>query len=204
MPKDKTASHVKVMAALREEFLEKGFEGASIRSIGERAGMSAAGLYRHYKNKNDMFDAMVQPLVEDINRWLENHKRSKYELLDGQADKAELFDETVIDLVKEVIYPRKKEFQMLFCCSQGTKYENFIHDFVAGQQGDMAQVIRYMKGQGYPVQEPLEEELHILLSAYVTAVLEPVIHDYSEEKTMHCLDIIKQFFTPGWMKIMGL
>ncbi len=34
MPRDKTESHIKVNIAIREEFMEKGFEGASIRSHG--------------------------------------------------------------------------------------------------------------------------------------------------------------------------
>ena len=58
MPRDKTASHIQVMEAVRAEFLEKGFEKASVRSIAARAGMSAAGLYRHYKNKEDMLVIM--------------------------------------------------------------------------------------------------------------------------------------------------
>jgi len=39
MPRDKTESHIKVNIAIREEFMEKGFEGASVRSFGARAGM---------------------------------------------------------------------------------------------------------------------------------------------------------------------
>ena len=69
MPRDKTYSHIKVNEAIKAEFLEKGFEGASIRSIGARAGMTSAGLYRHYKDKEDMFDAMVEPLISDIRKW---------------------------------------------------------------------------------------------------------------------------------------
>ena len=56
MPRDKTATHVKLMAAARREFLEVGFEKASMRSIGERCGMTAAGLYRHCRDKEDLFD----------------------------------------------------------------------------------------------------------------------------------------------------
>ena len=40
MPRDKTLSHEKVKKAIKEEFLEKGYEDASIRSIGARAGMT--------------------------------------------------------------------------------------------------------------------------------------------------------------------
>ena len=47
MPRDKTASHIRLMAAARQEFLEYGFEKASMRSIGERCSLTAAGIYRH-------------------------------------------------------------------------------------------------------------------------------------------------------------
>ena len=62
MPRDKSVSHEKVKIAIREEFLEKGYEGASVRSIGLRAGMTSAGLYRHYADKEAMFDSLVEPL----------------------------------------------------------------------------------------------------------------------------------------------
>ena len=67
MPRDKTLSHKRVNKAIMEEFLEKGYEAASIRSIGNRAGMTSAGLYRHYADKEAMFGAMVQPLIDEIN-----------------------------------------------------------------------------------------------------------------------------------------
>ena len=51
MPRDKTENHIKIMAAAKEEFLEKGYEKASMRSIADRCGMTAAGIYRHCKDK---------------------------------------------------------------------------------------------------------------------------------------------------------
>lgn len=204
MPRDKTASHVRVTAAIKAEFLEKGYEKASIRSIGERAGMTSAGLYRHYKNKEDMFDAVVAPLIESIDKWNKEHKTQKYALADSKAEGNVFFGQTLIDLIREVVYPNKEEFKILLCRAQGTQYENFIHDFVAEQQGELMVGIRYMKQNGYPAVELKEEELHMLLSAYITAVFEPVIHDYSEENLIHCLNTINEFFMPGWMKIMGV
>ena len=35
MPRDKTVNHSKIMAAAKEEFMEKGFEKASMRSIAD-------------------------------------------------------------------------------------------------------------------------------------------------------------------------
>lgn len=204
MPKDKTASHAKIMVAISEEFFEKGFENASIRGIAARAGMSSAGLYRHYKDKEDMFLALVQPLVEQIYQWVEEHKKHQYALLDQNAERDMLLGQSFVDLIKEIIIPNKNEFKLLICYAKGTRYENFMHDFVAAQQDELIKAIRYMKECGYPAKEPLEEEIHLLLSAYASAIFEPIIHDYSEEKTMRCLNTCNEFFMPGWMKIMGL
>lgn len=71
MPRDKTASHERVLAAAREEFMAYGFEKASMRRIGERCGMTAAGLYRHCRDKADLFRELVEPSVEGIDQWLD-------------------------------------------------------------------------------------------------------------------------------------
>ena len=73
MPKDKTVTHIKVLAAAREEFMEYGYENASMRRIGQRCDMTAAGLYRHCKDKAGLFGELVSPSIEKIDAWLEAH-----------------------------------------------------------------------------------------------------------------------------------
>ena len=197
MPRDKTYSHIKVNEAIKAEFLEKGFEGASIRSIGARAGMTSAGLYRHYKDKEDMFNAMVEPLIADIRKWTEHH-------ISRKVKEDDLFGESFVDLVRDVILPKKDEFRLLFACSAGTKYENFIHDYVEENQKAFVKALVHLKKNGYPVKVIEEEELHMLLSAYLTACFEPILHDYDAEKTDQYLNTLQDFFMPGWMKIMGI
>ncbi len=206
MPRDKSFSHEKVNRAIKEEFLAKGYEGASIRSIGEKAGMTSAGLYRHYPDKAAMFDAMVEPLVKEIRIWTDSHKNKKYSLIEseGMSVKDEVFGESFFDLIEDVILPKKTEFQMLINCSKGTKYENFIHDFVIKNQDEFLQAIQLMRKNGYPIVELSEEELHMLLSAYITACFEPIIHDYDDSKIKKYLNTLQEFFMPGWIRIMGL
>ena len=204
MPRDKSLSHARVRQAIKEEFLEKGFEGASIRSIGAKAGMTSAGLYRHFDDKEAMFSAMVDPLIDSIKKWVERHKNRKYGLAEDGTKGKDLFGETVVDLFKDVILPQKEEFRLLLNCSAGTKYENFIHDFVDENQIDFMNALDYLRGQGYKVKNISAEELHMLLSAYITACLEPIIHDYDDEKIDNYLKTIQDFFMPGWLNLMGI
>ena len=61
MPRDKTQAHEKIVKAAMHEFLTKGFEQASMKSIADAVGMTSAGLYRHFKDKQDMFAELVKP-----------------------------------------------------------------------------------------------------------------------------------------------
>ena len=204
MPKDKTLSHIKVQKAIKEEFLEKGYEAASIRSIGARAGMTSAGLYRHYADKDAMFDEVVSPVIEKLKRWTKDHKDKKYALVDGGAGRNELFGESFVDLIREVILPNREEFKLLITRAGGSKYENFIHDFAENNQKDMIDAFKYLRKSGYPVKKIDEEEIHMLLSAYLTACFEPIIHEYDDTKIDKYLNTIQEFFMPGWLAVMGL
>ena len=204
MPKDKTLSHIKVQKAIKEEFLEKGYEAASIRSIGARAGMTSAGLYRHFADKEAMFDEVVSPVIGKIKRWTKEHKDEKYALVDGGAGRNELFGESFVDLIREVILPNREEFKLLITRAGGSKYENFIHDFAEDNQKDMMDAFKYLRKRGYPVKKIDEEEIHMLLSAYLTACFEPIIHEYDDAKIDKYLNTIQEFFMPGWLAVMGL
>ena len=204
MPRDKTLSHEKVNRAIREEFLEKGFEGASVRSIGDRAGMTSAGLYRHYPDKAAMFDSIVEPVVTAIEKWTNDHKKNAYELVESRNPDSDLFAQTFLDLIKDIILPNKVEFRLLLTSSRGTKYENFVNDFVIENQTEMMKMFGYLKSKGFPVKEISEEELHILLSAYLTACFEPVVHGFSDEQIEAHLGTVREFFLPGWRNLMGM
>ena len=204
MPRDKTLSHEKVNRAIHEEFLEKGFEGASVRSIGDRAGMTSAGLYRHYPDKAAMFDSIVEPVVTAIEKWTNDHKKNAYELVENRNPDSDLFAQTSLDLIKDIILPYKVEFRLLLTSSRGTRYENFVNDFVLENQTEMMRMFGYLKSKGFPVKEISEEELHILLSAYLTACFEPVVHGFSDEQIEAHLSTVREFFLPGWRNLMGM
>lgn len=201
MPRDKTATHQKVIEAAREEFLEYGFQDASMRRIAERVGMTAAGLYRHFPSKAAMFEALVEPAAKDMKSWLKEHMETGMSRV--ESDSESLWESTWVDLMRDLVYPRMEEYRLLLTCAAGTKYENFFHDLVEDSQAQMAVAIHRLKELGYPVLDVSDAELHMLLSAYNTALFEPVMHGYTLEEAEKSLPTVEAFFLPGWKKLMG-
>ena len=201
MPKDKTASHARVLAAAREEFLAYGFEKASMRRVGERCGLTAAGLYRHCRDKADLFDQLVAPAIERLRSWMDTHL-TKY--LTAVRDEKDLkWQDSWIDMMREAVYPNVEDYHLLLTCSSGTKYESFLHDLTQAAQERTLQYLPILREKGLAVREISPKELHLLFSAYVTALFEPVIHRYYQEESMRCLDTIEAFFLPGWKTLFG-
>lgn len=50
----------KIMECAKTEFLEKGFEGASMRKVAENAGYTTGMLYGRFADKGELFKAIVK------------------------------------------------------------------------------------------------------------------------------------------------
>ena len=93
-------SRARIRRAARDLFRERGFDGATLRAIAERAGMGASSIYRHVSTKHELLvlelselqeeawfrfrqtDDRSQPTLLRLHRFLE----MQHSLLAGDAD----------------------------------------------------------------------------------------------------------------------
>lgn len=202
MPRDKTANHIKIMAAAKEEFLERGYEKASMRSIADRCGLTAAGIYRHCRDKEDLFCQLVSPAEDKLKEWGREHMRRYEEPV--RNGKKITWQDSNIDMMREVVYPNMEEFHLLVAKSKGSRYENFLHDITEESQNKFLSYLEGLRTVGVDTPDISPQKLHLLLTAYITALFEPVVHNYSYEEAVSALEILEKFFLPGWKQLMGL
>jgi AcrR family transcriptional regulator len=70
-------SRERIRKAARELFRERGFDGATLRAIAERAGMGASSIYRHVRSKEELLIAELASLQEEAwRRFRANDDRS--------------------------------------------------------------------------------------------------------------------------------
>lgn len=69
MSKDNTSE--KILRAAEDEFLEKGFNGARMMSIAERAGVSHSMLHYYFRSKDDMFNMVFNEKAELVSNILD-------------------------------------------------------------------------------------------------------------------------------------
>lgn len=58
-------TRARILAAAEKEFADKGFAGATLADIAQRAGCSVGTVYFRFKDKNALFLAIVEAFVEE-------------------------------------------------------------------------------------------------------------------------------------------
>lgn len=66
MTKESMTTLENIHKAAKEEFLEKGFKGASLRNIVKTAGMTTGAFYGYYGSKEELFSALVGSQYDTI------------------------------------------------------------------------------------------------------------------------------------------
>ncbi|TDC97030.1 TetR/AcrR family transcriptional regulator [Nonomuraea deserti] len=67
MPSDTKA---RIQAVARELFAEQGVRNTSLRQISDRLGITKPALYYHFASRDDLVRSIVQPLIDDHDRFV--------------------------------------------------------------------------------------------------------------------------------------
>ena len=140
MPEKKAegSTKEKLISAAKEEFLKNGFQKASLRTICTNAGVTTGALYFFFKDKEELFDSIVQPVMDEITSIVKEHFSYEDELIG--TGKASLSDsEKEADLQSDLgatlklcswFYSHYDEFILAVTKSQGTKWERCLDFFI--------------------------------------------------------------------------
>lgn len=204
MPRDKTESHIKIIEAAKKEFLEYGYNDASLRRIAANADIQVGGLYKHFANKEEMFASLVDPVISGLLDSLNDVEKIYYSELD-LVDSDNLWNnqnETVRTM--SYIYDHFDEFKLLICKSQGTKYESFTHDMAKLEEEATMRYMKKLKKRNIKVKDVNKKEFHLLVTASVEALFQAVEHDFSRKEAMHYAQTLEKFYLPAWKALFEI
>ncbi|MCR5057021.1 MAG: TetR/AcrR family transcriptional regulator [Clostridiales bacterium] len=204
MVRDKKAHHDMIMKAAFEEFRTHGFPDASMRRIASAAGMSASGLYKHFESKEEMFSALVDPAIDGMMVLYEDLARKENETLNLQTTTRAWEDQSSTSIMLDYIYSHLDAFKLIICSSQGTRYANFVHDIALMEEKNTREYIANARRNGFAVNEISDEEMHLLVTMNINAVVAAVEHDFSKDQAKRYAKTLEKFFIPGWRAVLGI
>ena len=122
MQKKKDLVGKKILIAASAEFCSKGYLNTSIRNIAVRAGVSPANMYNYFKDKDDLFNAVMGPVISDIEKGKRYLKSPR-----AMGEINNLKDHLdMVTFISNYIEERRELFKLLFFKSFGSEYEDYI------------------------------------------------------------------------------
>ena len=152
----------------KHEFLEQGFEKASLRKICARAGVTTGAVYFFFKNKEDLFCQIVEDTASQLTVLGQR-------LSEAELERPELGTENDIRLM-EFLYLHREEAILLLEKSQGTRYGSFRNELYGQLQKFF---LLFFQRHGRPDVDP--ELIRILVEMRMKGFLELLKGDYSLE-----------------------
>ncbi len=65
----KDEQRIKILESAKMEFLQNGIPSSTMRLIAKNAGTTVGNLYRYYKNKQEIVDAILMPVITKLNHF---------------------------------------------------------------------------------------------------------------------------------------
>lgn len=195
-----TKARIKEVA--KHEFLDKGFENASLRTIAVKAGVTTGAIYGYFNDKETLFASLVDKVY---NFFLKQFDIFTEEFFSNTPDDASVYllekDVEYLNFFIDYMYQNPEESKLLICCSEGTKYSNLIDLIVSKNERSSRLLLeRFGKGSGVEINDHF---LHIISSSYFKAIFETIEHDLSYEEAKQQCHLVYKFFTSGWSALLS-
>lgn len=196
MPAKNHETDTAIVRAARQEFLQYGYNGASLRRIAEKAGTTTGSLYMRYKNKDALFcslTACVQQDAEEAFRQLE----AVYGNVKSAGDltrAARLESEKIID----VIFRNYDAAVLLLCKSEGSSAADFFERISQRKKKESEDFF-----SRFPHSADQQHAFDILLTVQFDMYRQILKNGYTKNEAESCMTLLMDFMNSGWEKVLS-
>lgn len=204
--KDEKETKARLLMSAKQEFMQKGYQGASLRNICKNAGVTTGALYFFFRDKEELFDYLVQPVLEMVQNMMEAHmKQELLEVENGSEESSDDIgdDEYASRQIVHMLYENYDSVQLLLTKSQGSKMAGCIDAFVnlAEQNYRSLAAVQSAKS-GVP--EPDEYTIHWMAHMQIDAFVHLLTHEPDEEKALEHLQDVVRYLVAGWYALFDV
>ena len=201
MPQDKETRE-KLIESAQAEFMEKGYNKASLRSICSSAGVTTGALYFFFEDKADLFKAIVGNAVDGLFEIMQNHFDEDENIVAGTDadDMDDYIDDhsEVAQLLIHHIYSNYDAAILVLTKSQGSEYENIVDrivDMTESKSIEMMGKINAKTGKNKKLNKYM---LHLVIHIVVDSFVQLVIHEPDEKKALKSIKKVFRMTMHNW------
>lgn len=187
----------KIVSAARKEFMEYGFQKASINRIAKRAGVTTGAIYTRYDGKDNLFCSLVSEALEEISAAAEPLRELYYKAMaTRKADDFLYAMRQEQELYLDLIFQYYDAATLLFCKSEGSSLSARLARIIEAKGSETAAFFQSIARQ--PVSA---NGIKTVIAATFDCYRLILSHGYNREEAAICMRTVEMFFETGWKQL---
>ena len=194
----------RIIAAAKQEFLDRGYVDASLRTIAAAADTSTNSIYVRFGDKEGLFSAIVEPVLSEMTeRFLRIQEKFHQMSPPEQEERMPKYADGGTSELIDYMYEHLDEFRLLLDASYGTRFHNFVDQLV---RIEVEYTYKYMEAVGYPEKfgdAVTQKLLHIVTTSLFESLFEIIRHGMSREEASEYIALLSRYHRTGFLEIFG-
>ena len=192
----KDAIRQKILEIARGEFLEKGFERASIRSITAKAKTSKSNLYNYYPDKDALFCAVLTPTINQIQIGLALAKQ--YNVPKEVDDYTLSSQQYVITAIYHFLVENANDARLLLFRAQGSSLENYKYEVLDSFAENMIEWTASIHSK-----RPVSRLFVKTVCSFYFNMIEQLLREETPTEIKEFIREISGFIYYGWKNVLS-
>ena len=189
----------KLVECAKAEFLEKGFDGASLRNVAKNAETSTSSIYIRFGDKDGLLLYITKPVTDGFIGIYKAVQQDFSELpSDVQSETVNEYSTNGMFRLIDYIYDNFDVFRILLDSSCDKFFRVFEHELI---DIELDYTLRFMETVGCRSLDDgkvTPDFLHIVISCFFNGFFEPVRHGMSKDEAYRYIGMLSQYHRAGF------
>lgn len=201
MPQDKETRE-KLIESAKAEFMEKGYNKASLRSICANAGVTTGALYFFFKDKADLYRAIVGGAVDKLFGIMQTHfDEDENVVADTDADNMDDYIDDHSEIAQVLIHHIYSNYDaaiLVLTKSQGSEYENLVDRIVDITESKSVEMMEKISAKTGKKKNLNRYMLHLVIHLVVDSFVHLVTHEPDEQRALANIKKVFRMTMHNW------
>ena len=189
----------KIIAAARAEFLEKGYQGASLRPIAERAGATVGAIQIRYRTKDALLRALLEPFLSEIEGVFQAAKAEYWQY--PPSERLAFIEKSMkmeSEAILSLIFDHYDDAVLLLCKSEGSSLADCFDQIVARKVAESEAFFQALDA------EPFDGELlRLLIGAQFYSYRQIVRSGCGQDAAKRAMRSLMRYHMGGWTVLLN-
>ena len=195
----------KILESAMAEFLEKGFMNASLRTIASNAGLTTGAMYRHFKDKDALFCALVDEAIDFTTKTVMLADSAHHMDLDNLVSQEHFEEENrQTNELLTYIFDNFDALTLPLTKASRSTHEHFQEEICDLYTKNCEQTFNWMFKNQISTKKIDKMTVHFIASTVINAFVEIITHKMTKKAAFQYIENIEEFTRYGMMHMIGI